>query len=268
MRAFPVRQKVTVLLNPKVGKRLKESPVLALAGIAVLFVSGSALAAQTLVSYTTSHSQDQPPRVTTTGSKNTPGKFTTNAKSVTTANNPETTKSSQQPVSSAATQSSNQPAIKYSVSPDPRSTAYSTTPPPPNPASFNITITRNGQVAPGTEISYNATKDAKTYYAGDFGFSVPSVTIYKSRGLYSSWFTVSTPDGQTANEPALPWYANEDYFPNVSGTDGPGTSWTMAIDILNSLPNGTYQVHLTSFRTGGGADAWEYDGFITLNVES
>lgn len=266
-----IRTRVKSFLKPKSSKRLRlrQLPFAGALGIAVVFISGSALAANAIMARNDAEAVQKASELAKSEHANLQ---TEAAKQTQVAQKSDDAKSSQSPASPATQNpaSATQPTItKWKTDPDPRSTAYSLTPPAPNPKSFDITITHNGQIAPGTEISYNATKDAKTYYAGDFVFSVPSVTIRKSQGLYSSWFTVSTPDGKTANEPVLPWYeTNANYWPNSSGSDGPGTSWTMAIDISNALTPGTYQVHFTSFRTNEGADAWEYDGFITLDVES
>lgn len=255
--------------------RIRQLPLVAIVGIVAVFVSGSALAAHAMASRDNAESAHT--ATATVAAAKLPQATQLNAatkEGLDTTSKPQPTPSPIQPSQNPTTQntisqSTVQPVIKYKNDPDPRSTAYSLTPPAPNPKSFDITITHNGQVAPGTEISYNATKNDKTYYAGDYRLSTTTLIIHKSTALVSDIFTVSTPDGAIAEEPALPWYVNNDsYWPQTSSPDGPGSSWNMSIGISGATPLGTYQVHLTSFRTGGGADAWEYDGFMTLIVEN
>lgn len=161
-------------------------------------------------------------------------------------------------------------AKKYSTSSDPRSTAYSTTPPPPNPASFDIAITRSNQVAPGTLISYNATKNEKTYYGGDLQLSRSNVTISKSNPAASlKDVTVSAPDGAVVGMPALPWndrLSNFGIAMDSSQYKSSGTTFNMFVDMYGNAPVGTYRMHITTYRTAQTADGWQYDAFITITV--
>lgn len=161
-------------------------------------------------------------------------------------------------------------STKYATSSDPRSTAYSTTPPAANPASFAIQITHPGQVSPGTKISYNATKNETTYYGGDFVLSQSNFSFTQAAGGAQS-IAISTPDGQVANAPAKAWNDQGDYRVNITnqgGTyPGPASSWNMLISVSAGTPAGTYQIHLQSFRTTG-SDSWEYDGFVTVTIIS
>jgi hypothetical protein len=162
--------------------------------------------------------------------------------------------------------------IKYSTSSDPRSTAYSTTPPKPNPKSVDIRITRPHQVAVGTLIAYNPTKDeTKVYYGGDLVFSPATVTIRKSQSTKSQNITVSTPGGAIADGmPGMPWYVTGGAafaaFDSNAYT-GPGTSWTLFLDLYYPFPAaGTYQVHVATTHDRSDNTALQYDGFITLVV--
>ncbi len=160
------------------------------------------------------------------------------------------------------------PTPKYATSSDPRSTAYSTTPPAPTPETINISVTHNGQVGPGTLISFNPTKHEKTYYGGDLVFDNPSITVSKSAGGFAA-FSVATPDGATANMPAMPWNDNSKivYSSANVGAAGAGTSWPLHANLYSaSTSNGSYTLHLQTFRTAQTTDAWEYDGFLIVNV--
>jgi hypothetical protein len=178
-------------------------------------------------------------------------------------------KKASEPVHTAGEESEQ---IKYSISSDPRSTAYSTTPPKPNPRSVDIRITRPRQVAVGTLIAYNPTKDeTKVYYGGDLVFSPATVTIRKSQSTKSQNITVSTPGGAIADGmPGMPWYVTGSAafaaFDSNAYT-GPGTSWTLFLDLYYPFPAaGTYQVHVATTHNRSDNTALQYDGFITLIV--
>lgn len=170
------------------------------------------------------------------------------------------------------------PVIKYSISSDPRSTAYSLTPPAPNPASFVIRVTHNGQLAAGQLLAYNATKGDKIYYGGDLVFSPSTIAIHIINGnpTQSDPFTATAPDGASIAPPHSPWYDIAPVaFPaydssSVSYISPPfATSWPMRLVLASSsLAPGTYQVHITSGKMTQTADAWEYDGFIILVVDN
>jgi hypothetical protein len=159
---------------------------------------------------------------------------------------------------------------KYSTSSDPRSTAYSTTPPAANPASFTTKITRNGQIAAGTLISYNATKGEKTYYGGDLALNTYTVIISKSNpALSSRGITITSPDGHTIGMPSMPWDDTSPYFwlaTDASKAKHEGTSFEMFVDGGSNASNGTYQLHISSGRTQQTTDGWRYDAFITIKV--
>jgi hypothetical protein len=161
--------------------------------------------------------------------------------------------------------------IKYSTSSDPRSTAYSTTPPAPHPASFEIKITRNGQVAPGTLISYNATKGEKAYYGGDLVVSQLSITLSKSgyNGPSRPPFVISSPDGAIITRPHTPWDDHSSIVfeaMDLSKVKGDSNTYEMFIDHSSDPPLGTYPLHLTVSRIGQAADAWYYDVFLTVQI--
>lgn len=145
-----------------------------------------------------------------------------------------------------------------------------TSAPAPTPApkltSFETTITRNGQVAPGTMIYYSGAKGEKGYYGGDLLISRPSITI--SRSVYSDpYFTVTVPDGQTSGAPTTPWNdTNKSTYPVFDASPSIGTSWQMRIMLGYGAANGTYTVHLTNSRAGQTADGWYYHGFMTVTV--
>ncbi|MET0779245.1 MAG: hypothetical protein ABWY71_00265 [Candidatus Saccharimonadales bacterium] len=160
-------------------------------------------------------------------------------------------------------------APKYSTSSDPRSTTYSTTPPAPNPASFEIAITHAGQVAAGTAISYNATKNEKTYYGGDLILSTSTVTISKSSAIHTAPMTITIPDGAQAGMPSSPWNDHSPYaWIAIDSTQvkPSGSVWTMFVDINTTAPAGTYTLHIATGRVAQTTDGWEYDGFITVNI--
>jgi cytoskeletal protein RodZ len=163
--------------------------------------------------------------------------------------------------------------IRYSTSPDPRSTASSTTPPAPNPASFDIPITHANQVTAGTVISYNATKGERIIYGGDLVLSQSTFTYYhNTNGVYTNEvnFTVSSPDGSTVEMPGLPYNVQANGIVvsmDSSQYKSTGSSFPMMIDVYNSnLAAGSYNIHIVTNRTTEGADAYEYDGFLTVNV--
>ncbi|HJP96072.1 MAG TPA: hypothetical protein VJ843_01735 [Candidatus Saccharimonadales bacterium] len=138
------------------------------------------------------------------------------------------------------------------------------------PQSFSTAITRPGQVAAGTLISYNSNKNEKTYYGGDLALSVATMTISKSNPTMDSrTVTISSPDGQVLSAPASPWDDKSPYFwiaADSSNTKTSGTSFDMFVDFSSNVPNGTYQLHLTTGRAQQSTDGWRYDNFITINV--
>ena len=155
--------------------------------------------------------------------------------------------------------------IKYSTSPDPSSTAYSTTPPAPNPASFNIKITHAGQLAPGDLVYYNADKGDKLYYGGDLVLSPSTVTISKS-SLKWAPITVSSPNGKIISMPVNPPDDKSPYFMIAfHGTTAPALSSTynMVVDTFGAFPAvGVYELHIAT----GSGDGYGYYGFITVNL--
>ncbi|HEU4966166.1 MAG TPA: hypothetical protein VFT53_01630 [Candidatus Saccharimonadales bacterium] len=162
------------------------------------------------------------------------------------------------------------PVVKYKTSPDPRSDAWSSTPPVPAAQDVNITIDSPGQVPPGTKIVYSAEKEYTVYYGGDLVFNTPTIVFHKSQSLFSDWLTVSSPDGYAITTPTNPWYdTNPSAWVSYTGNPGVATSWSIRFNISSALTLGTHQAHITVWRTGGtGTFEWEYDGFITLDVES
>lgn len=161
-----------------------------------------------------------------------------------------------------------QPAPKYSTSSDPRSTAHTTTPPVNHPASFDIPITHSGQVAAGTAISYNATKNEKTYYGGDLQLSPSIVNVYSDGQPNNLNVTVSTPDGATVNMPSVPWNSHTPGIGismDAATYKAIGSSFNMVVDPYAATP-GTYTLHITTTRNAQTTDAWQYDGFITVIV--
>ncbi len=148
------------------------------------------------------------------------------------------------------------------------STSTPITAPDPTPvqADFTTIITQAGQVAPGTLISLNNAKGEKAYYGGDLTLSANSVTISRSGLLPQALVTVSSPDAAIVNTPSS---VDSGAVPGI-GMDASlaitsGTSFTMLVG-AGSAPNGTYILHISTFRTGQTADAWQYDGFITVSV--
>ena len=189
---------------------------------------------------------------------------TGNSDNKTTVTQQQNTDTNQKPT----TNSSSQP-IKYSTSPDPRSTAYSTTPPAPSAADVNIKITHAGQVAPGTLITYNSIKSARIYYGGDLGLSPSTVTFSKSSPQNQN-ITISSPDGHVMGMPSLPWDdSSHDFFiaMDTSVAKSSGTSFDMFVSAINlsALPVGTYQLHVRSGWSQGD-DGWQCDGFIPIKV--
>jgi hypothetical protein len=166
----------------------------------------------------------------------------------------------------------NSSAVKYSTSSDPRSTAYSLTPPPANPASFNYKVTHAGQFAAGSPIYYNATKGEKGFYGGDLVLSPGSVTISRS-GAHQANVTTSAPDGRVIAMATSPW---DDHSPYMTismdtdlynGTGGEGTSLQMFVHMFSVPANGTYTLHITTGPVNAPTtDGWQYDGFITVHV--
>lgn len=175
----------------------------------------------------------------------------------------------QKPVSSTPpTPAPTQAAPKYSTSSDPRSTAHSTTPPANHPASFDIPITRSGQVKAGTAISYNATKNEKTYYGGDLQLSPSIVEVYSDGRLNNLNVLVSTPDGAVVNMPSVPWNnptPGLGISMDAASYKATGSSFNMAVNPYAVTP-GTYTLHITTTRSAQTTDAWQYDGFITVIV--
>lgn len=160
--------------------------------------------------------------------------------------------------------------IRYKTSPDPKSDAWSSTPPGPTPGDINISVTGPGQVQPGTKIVYSAVKEDTIYYGGDMVFSTSTVVFHKGQSLFSAPLTVSTPDGDAMTAPHDPWYdTSPNYWVSFDGDPGATmASWPITFEISNTLPAGTYQAHITAWRSGGtGTLEWEYDGFVTLEVE-
>jgi hypothetical protein len=176
-----------------------------------------------------------------------------------------------QNTSDSAKSSSTAGLQKYATSSDPRSTAWSYTPPAPDPSNINIAITGNNQVSPGTLISYNATKHERAYYGGDLILSPSTVTVSKSSGMRIP-FTVAIPDGATSNMPSMAW---NDYSKFVSVSydtaNSPaqnGTSWMAQVEANSwvAISPGAYVAHLSTHRSSSGADSWQYDGFLTVNI--
>jgi hypothetical protein len=157
------------------------------------------------------------------------------------------------------------PPTKYSTSSDPRSTAYSTTPPKPNPASFTTKITHAGQVAPGTLISYNASKNEKQYYGGDLLLYPTSITISKSFPQNIP-IRITSPDRAVMQFPASPWDEPAWYFAIAGESTADATSFYMHVDPLRPLPLGPHTLHITTTRPGQAADSWRYDAFIPITV--
>ena len=158
--------------------------------------------------------------------------------------------------------------IKYSTSSDPRSTAYSLTPPAENPASFNYKVTHAGQFAAGTLISYNANKGDRLYYGGDLLINPSTVTVHRT-APYRGNVTITSPDGKVMGMAAMPW---DDQNPNMfiaydSASPTSGVSLPMFVQVYSTTPNGTYTLHIGSSPSNqSGSDLWVYDGFITVNV--
>lgn len=178
--------------------------------------------------------------------------------------------------STAPTSTDAKNVTKYSTSSDPRSTAYSLTPPAANPASSNTKITHAGQLKAGDMVYYNATKGEKGYYAGDLVISRPIITISRNGGPYGGRFydpnvTVSSPDGHVMSFPTSPWDSTSPYFviaAEASKYKNTGTSFDMYLQVKQDLPaNGSYQMHVYSGQVGTGSPySWQYDGFITVIV--
>jgi len=160
------------------------------------------------------------------------------------------------------------PVVKYATSSDPRSTAYSTTPPAPSPASFEIKITHNGQLNAGDMVYYNATKGEKGYYNGDLMLNPASVTISRS-GLRYTPITISSPSTKTISMPSEPWNDQNPYFLIAfQGTGAPASSlsYNMIVDTYSMPPAGTYQLHITAGCGDGASDGCQSDAFIVVRV--
>lgn len=157
---------------------------------------------------------------------------------------------------------------KYSTSSDPRSTAYSATPPAPNAASFTKTITRNNQYPAGTMIYNNVTKGERGFYGGDLIVDKSSVTISRSNYLNRT-IVITTPGGITLSAPGQNW---ADRGPvGVGAIDmpypGPGSSFTMSILLNNyDIVPGTYTLHLHTSRDNQDGDAVYYDYLLPVTV--
>jgi hypothetical protein len=136
--------------------------------------------------------------------------------------------------------------------------------------SFSTTITHAGQITPDTLIAYNAAKNEKTYYGGDLTLSTSAITVSKSNSSTDARaITITSPDGQTIGAPSSPWDDKSPYVwitADASNAKSSGTSFTMFVDFASNVPNGTYQLHLTSGRTQQTADNWRYDNFVTVTV--
>lgn len=164
--------------------------------------------------------------------------------------------------------------IKYSTSSDPRSTAFSYTPPAPNPASFTTKITHSGQIAAGTLIEYNATKGERTYYGGDLILSRPSMTISRSNPSKSHLMpgvndvTISAPNGAVIGMASLPWDEPSQYFAIArdSSKSATGTAVEMFVAMFGTPPLGTTTLHIISGPVSQPTDGWRNDGFIIINV--
>ena len=184
-----------------------------------------------------------------------------------------TTSSAEQPDPDAKAQSgaNTTPVIKYSISSDPRSTAYSLTP-YVDPATFEHQVTHAGQFAAGTLIAYNAGKGDRTYYGGDLLLSPYTVSIHIVNGYASPSdpIVVTAPDGAAISIPHRPWYSTGGPvdISYGSGLDFASfaTSWQVKVIPVNSNPSpGIYVLQITT-RRDQGSNIWEYDGFITVNV--
>lgn len=138
-----------------------------------------------------------------------------------------------------------------------------------NPAAqtdFTTTITQAGQVLPGTLIALNTTKGEKAYYGGDLVLSTSTVTVSKSHLLVDPVVTISTPDGTTVGMPST---VGTGPMPTLSmdaaTAISAGTSFPMIIS-AGTAAAGTYTLHFNAFRTSQTAEAWQYDGFITVTI--
>ena len=134
-------------------------------------------------------------------------------------------------------------------------------------------VTKAGQYEPGTLIAYDATKDDKTYYAGDLAFSVGSVTISKSNsGATVGALKVGSPDGANISVPAEPTEGTSPYF-TISldaasqPAEGPANSYGMIVGLKGSVDPGTYQLHVVASRSAQASGSWWYHGFLTVKVE-
>lgn len=165
---------------------------------------------------------------------------------------------------------SEQSDTTHSQSPSSGNDAHSSDTSTQSQQSFSTAITRAGQVSAGTLIAYNANKNEKTYYGGDLDLSTTAITISKSNPtLNSRTVAISSPDGQTLSTPSSPWDDKSPYFwiaADSSNTKASGTSFEMFVDFSSNVPNGSYQLHLTTGRAQQSADSWRYDNFITITV--
>lgn len=195
---------------------------------------------------------------------------TYNAKDISVATAQQDTK----PDQPQATNQPTQPAAptpapaKYSTSSDPRSTAYSSTPPAPNPASFSIKITHNGQLKVGDMVYYNATKGEKAYYNGDLMVS-PSTITFSKGGLSWTPIKISSPTSKHISIPTTPWDDHSPYFGVASlnsSPPSPALSYDMIVDMYVAPPAGTYQLHITAGCGDPAGDGCMSDAFITVVV--
>jgi len=133
--------------------------------------------------------------------------------------------------------------------------------------SFRLPITKNSQYTAGMVIAHDAVKDDKVIYAGDLAFSADTVTISKANASNYA-LTVTTADGDAIG---LPSKSAEDNLPNVAvhpdpvQTD-PTTAYDMIIEVNEQTTIGSYQLHLVAARTASAPEAWQYHGFITVNI--
>lgn len=148
-----------------------------------------------------------------------------------------------------------------------------TTPPatPTDPVvpDFTTVITAAGQITPGTLISLNNAKGEKAYYGGDLLLSTSSVTISRATHTLATApaVTISSPDAAIVNAPTSAASSTTPFIVmDAAAIVNTGTTFNMFVDIGTATPNGTYTLHLTTFRSGQTADAWQYDGFLTVVI--
>jgi len=133
--------------------------------------------------------------------------------------------------------------------------------------SFRLSVTKDSKFDVGTMVAYDASKNEKTYYAGDLKLSATAVTISKSAGG-SAALRISSPD---ANVISPPTEATDDNLTNVSVSIDASQStdtddgYHMIVDADNRLATGSYVLHISALRSNT-TDLWLYHGFITVNV--